>query len=273
MCDRTSNDNKNMNLIDEQVKKIKSEARVGLMTHVVVGYPSLDATISLVKLMAKSGVDFVELQIPFSDPLADGPTIMKACEVSLKDGTRVKDAFEIVKKLSKEVKIPLLFMAYYNTIFKYGAKKFCKDAKKVGISGLIVPDMPLEEESEEHLNKYCKDNNLCNIRVLSPASTKPRIQKNAKAARGFIYCTARQGTTGVSQGLDPKVINYLEQVRKESKVPIAVGFGISTPEHIKMIKPLADIAVVGSKVIDIINQGKKYQSKVKYFLEGLIREC
>lgn len=261
-----------MNKIDEKIREIEKSKSLGLMTHVVVGYPSLDATISLVKLMAKSGVDFVELQIPFSDPLADGPTIMKACEASLKNGTKVKDAFEIAKKLSKEVKIPLLFMAYYNTVFKYGTKRFCEDAKKIGISGLIVPDMSLEEESEEHLNKYCQENGLYNIRVLSPASTKERIQKNAKTAKGFVYCTARQGTTGTQQGLDPKVINYLEQVREESKVPIAVGFGISTPEHIKMIKPLADIAVVGSKVIDIISQGKNYQSKVKYFLEGLMRE-
>lgn len=261
-----------MNLIDEQLQKIKAEKRLGLMTHVVVGYPSLEATIELVKIMEESGVDFVELQIPFSDPLADGPTIMKACEASLKNGTKVKDAFDLAKKLSKEVKVPLLFMAYYNTVFKYGTKKFCMDAKNAGISSLIVPDMPLEEESEEHLNKYCQDNELCNVKVLSPASTKRRIQKNTKGARGFIYCTARQGTTGVNQGLDPKVINYLEQVREASKIPIAVGFGISTSEHIKMIKPLADIAVVGSKVIDIIGQGKNYQKEVKYFLEGLMRE-
>lgn len=261
-----------MNNIDKQLEKIRSEKRIGLMTHVVVGYPSLEETVAMVKLMAESGVDFVELQIPFSDPLADGPTIMKACEQALANGVRVKDAFRMASELSKTIKIPLLFMSYYNIVFKYGVQKFCLDAKQAGISGLIVPDMPIEEEGEEHFNQFCLDNNLANIRVLSPASTKKRIQKNAIGAKGFVYCTARQGITGAQQGLDPQVINYLKQVKTEFSVPIAVGFGISTPEHIAMIKPLADIAVVGSKVIDIINQGKNYQKEVKYLLGNLVTE-
>src|SRR5687767_6097047 len=115
-----------MNLIDKQTGKIKKEKRMGLMTHVVVGYPSLDATEKLIKLMEKNGVDFVELQIPFSDPLADGPTIMKASEKALKSGIKVKDSFDLARKLTSEVKIPLLFMAYFNTVFKYGVEKFCK---------------------------------------------------------------------------------------------------------------------------------------------------
>lgn len=263
-----------MNKIDQQFNKIRSENRIGLMTHVVVGYPSVEETEDLVKTMAKSGVDFVELQIPFSDPLADGPTIMKASEYALQKGVKVKNSFDLAKKLTKEVEIPILFMAYYNTVFKYGTEKFCIDAKKAGISGLIIPDMPIEEESEEHFNKYCLENNLYNIRVLSPASTKDRIKKNAKMAKGFVYCTARQGTTGVKQGLDPKVIQYLKNVKKEFKVPIAVGFGISKPEHIEMIKKYADVAVVGSKVIDLVNEGgKNYQSKVELFLQGLIKEA
>ena len=180
-----------MNKIDKQIKKVKKEKRLGLMTHVVVGYPSLEKTINLVKAMEKAGVDFVELQIPFSDPLADGLTIMKACEQSLLNGTKVKDAFNIAQKLSKEVSIPLLFMAYYNTVFKYGTEKFCKDAKIAGASGLIVPDMPIEEEQCEHFIKYCGKYGLRHIRVVSPASTNKRLMKNAKVANGFVYFTAR----------------------------------------------------------------------------------
>src|SRR5258708_193254 len=139
-----------MNLIDQKLQEIKRNKKIGLMTHVVVGYPSLEETVSIVKTMADAGVDFIELQIPFSDPLADGPTIMQACEKALENGTRVKDAFAVMRQLSREVGIRLLFMTYYNIVFRYGVEKFCKDAKDAGAAGLIVPDMPIDEEAEEH---------------------------------------------------------------------------------------------------------------------------
>lgn len=260
-----------MNLIDKQIEKIKNNKRIGLMTHVVVGYPSLEETIRLVRLMARTGADMVELQIPFSDPLADGPTIMKACEAALERKVKVKDAFEIARVLSREISIPLLFMAYFNNVFKYGTKKFCQDAKSSGISGLIVPDMPLEEEEKEHFMKYCQEYGLHHIRVISPASTNERLKKNARVANGFVYATARQGITGAKSSLDPKLINFLKRVRKEFKTPLAVGFGISKKEHIKSLKPYADIAVLGSAIIDIINSSRQnYLKSVEYFLKELI---
>lgn len=246
-----------MNKIDKQMQKIKRGKRLGLMTHIVVGYPTLTDSITIIKAMEKSAVDFVELQIPFSDPLADGPAIMKACEQSLLNGTKVKDSFNVAQKLSKEVSIPLLFMAYFNTVFKYGVEKFCKDAARAGISGLIVPDMPIEEEKREHFDKYCKKYDLKNIRVISPASTNDRLIKNAKAANGFVYFTARQGTTGVKEALDTNIAANLKRIKKYFSVPIAVGFGISKKEHLKALKPYADIAVVGSAFIDIINKSGK----------------
>lgn len=260
-----------MNTIDQQLEKIKQEKRLGLMTHVVVGYPSLEVTESLVKIIEEEGVDFVELQIPFSDPLADGPTIMRACEKALESGAKVKDAFELANRLSKKVKIPILFMAYYNTVFKYGTKKFCQDAKRVGISGLIIPDVPLEEERQEHFIKYCKEARLKNIRVVSPASTKERLRKNANIADGFVYCTARQGITGAKEQLDPDIASFLTRVRKIFRIPIAVGFGISKKEHLKQLVPYADIAVVGSAVIEIVNKSEKntVEENVKHFLKNL----
>lgn len=259
-----------MNLIDQKLNELKKSGKLGLMTHVVVGYPSLNATLELVKLMDKTGVDFVELQIPFSDPLADGPTIMKASEIALENGVRVKDAFEVAEKLSKQVKIPLLFMAYYNNVFKYGVEKFCKDAKEAGISGLIVPDMPIEEEGTEHFMQSCEENNLHHIHVISPASTDARFKKNAEVSQGFIYCTARQGITGAKNTLDPKIGEFLKRVMKYFSIPIAVGFGISKREHLKQIKQHADIAIVGSAIIDIINQSKgNYLKEVKRFLKEI----
>lgn len=261
-----------MNLIDKQLVKIKKEDRLGLMTHVVVGYPSLEVTESLVKVMEDTGADFIELQIPFSDPLADGPTIMRACETALENGVKVKDAFELASRLSKQVKTPLLFMAYYNTVFKYGNKKFCQDAKKAGISGLIIPDIPLEEEYEEHFIKYCKEAGLKNIRVISPASTDERLKKNAQVADGFVYCTARQGITGSQKELDPQVSVFLKSVKKYFKIPIAVGFGISNKERIEAIKPFADIAIMGSAIIDIINNSREneMEENIKNFLLNTI---
>jgi tryptophan synthase alpha chain len=259
-----------MNSIDKQLEKIKKEKRVGLMTHVVVGYPSIAATLEIVKVMAANGVDFVELQIPFSDPLADGPTIMKACEESLANGTRVKDAFTIMSELSKQVSIPLLFMGYFNTIFKYGVKQFCEDAMKAGASGLIVPDMPLEEEPQEHFYSLAKQYGLYPIHVLSPASTEERMKKNAKVATGFIYCTARQGITGVKDQLDPELGKFLKRVRKYFTIPVAVGFGISKKEHLKVLEKDADIAVIGSAIIEIISKSNK--DEIDKNIERFFRE-
>lgn len=240
-------------MIDTRLAQIKTEKRLGLMTHVVVGYPTLDATVGLVKTMEQAGVDFVELQIPFSDPLADGPTIMKTCEQALKNGVKVKDAFTLAKKLSKEVSVPLFFMAYYNTVFTYGVKRFCKDAKAAGISGLIVPDMPLEEEASEHFSASALHHGLHVIRVISPASNENRLKKNAAVAKGFVYCTARQGITGAKDTLDPSLASYLKKVRRHFAIPLAVGFGISKKEHVQSLRGQADIAVVGSALIDVIN--------------------
>lgn len=240
------------------------------MTHVVVGYPSLEETEELVLLMDKVGADYIEMQIPFSDPLADGPTIMRACEKSLENGTKVSDAFKLAKKLSAKVKTPLLFMAYFNTVFNYGITKFCADAKKAGISGLIIPDVPIEEDEGEEFNKTCEENQLFNIKVLSPASNEERIKLNSKVGTGFVYCTARQGITGTEKGFDLKVINYLKTVRKHFDIPIALGFGISKRAHIKQMEGLADMAVVGSAILDIVNsEPKNYLNKVRDFLEDL----
>lgn len=260
-----------MNNIDSKLIELNTVHQIGLMTHLVVGYPSLEQTVELSKTMTSAGVDFIELQIPFSDPLADGPTIMRACEASLEQGTRVSDAFNVAKKISLEITTPLLFMAYFNTVFKYGTEKFCRDAQAVGISGLIIPDLPLEEDLVEQLTKYCQIYNLKNIRVISPVSTPNRLTKNAKVADGFVYCTARQGTTGAKSELDPSVTKFLKHTRKYIKVPLAVGFGISNKDQIDQLSPYCDVAVVGSALLNIINQSDsdKIHYNVTRFIKSL----
>lgn len=260
-----------MNKIDHQLEVIKNQKRLGLMTHVIVGYPSLLETEQLVKTMIDSGVDFIELQIPFSDPLADGPTIMKASEEALAQGIRVKDSFLLAKKLAQDVAIPLLFMGYFNTVFKYGIDKFCQDARNAGVSGLIIPDIPLEEADGKKLDHCCKVYDLYLIRLLSPSSTIDRIKLSGQKAQGFVYCTARQGITDAKKKLDPKIAEYLKTIKKHLKLPLAVGFGISSAERVEMIRPFCEIAVVGSAIIDIIHSStpEKRQENVADFIRSL----
>lgn len=260
-----------MTKLEQHIQKTIKKKGLGLMTHLVVGYPSIPSTIALAKVMEKSGADIIELQIPFSDPIADGPTIMRACETSLERGTRVKDAFFVMKQVTQAVSIPVLFMSYYNTVFKYGVKKFCNDAAASGAAGLIVPDMPIEEEQEEHFMQSCRKAGLHHIHVISPDSTLSRIKKNAQVANGFVYCTARQGITGAREELDSSIKEYLQTIRKHIKVPLAVGFGISKKEHMVSLRNYADIAVVGSAIINKIAEAepKNISAVVGKFVERL----
>lgn len=259
------------NKIDAQLKRLKQQGKKGLMTHVVVGYPSLKQTTALVEAMEQAGVDFVELQIPFSDPLADGPTIQQACERSLEQGTRVRDAFVVAAALSKKVQIPLLFMAYFNTVYKYGIQQFTQDAARAGISGLIVPDIPLEAAQHEHYLAACDENGLHNIVTLGPTTTKERLEQNAVIASGFVYCMSRSGVTGSQIGLSPDIQQYLSKVADKIKTPIAVGFGISSRQRLEAVLPYCDIAVVGSALLESISAGPPGEApaRAKAFLQEL----
>lgn len=241
-----------MRSITEQLTLIRQTKKIGLMTHVVAGYPSLQETEKLVLEMEKAGVDFIEIQIPFSDPIADGPTIMRANDRALANKVTTIDTLQLMQRLVKKVQIPLLFMGYYNSLLHYGTKIFCRDAQKAGAQGLIIPDMPIDEEEHEHFIAHCSKYDLAPIRVLSPTSTDERIAANIEVAQGFIYCTAVSGTTGIRNTLDTQTYQFLKKMKQVTDLPLAVGFGISKPEHIQALIGLADIAVVGSAVIQEI---------------------
>lgn len=241
-----------MRTIFEQLEIIRKQKKIGLMTHVVAGYPTLADTKKLVLIMQEAGVDFVEIQIPFSDPIADGPVILKANTQSLQNGTTLEDCFDLAKELSQKVEIPLLFMGYYSTVFWKGVPAFVKKCRSVGIQGLIIPDMPVDEEGNEHFMAACDKADIRHIRVLSPTSTDSRVKMNAKHQNGFVYCTAYAGTTGgKSLHVDPAP--YLKRIRRHISVPIALGFGIKTPEDVRKLIGVADIAVVGSAAISQMN--------------------
>lgn len=245
-----------------------------IMTHIVAGYPSLKESEEIALLMCKCGVDLLEIQIPFSDPVADGPTIMAANQKALDSGVKVEDCFRLMGKIAKKRKEnfatqKFLFMTYFNLVHHYGVEKFCKKAQECGCYGLIIPDMPMDEEKREKYLGNCNKYKLKAIQVISPLTPVDRLKKIAKVAQGFVYCVSRYGTTGQSKTLNPKLKNYLKKVRKYIKLPLAVGFGISNKAHVQAVWQEADIAVIGSKIINLIGDNKNYLSKIEAFLEQI----
>jgi tryptophan synthase alpha subunit len=260
-----------MDKLLDTLEILRQKNKLGLMTHVVVGYPRLEETIRLVKAMVEAGANIIELQMPFSDPVADGPTIMTACKESLDRGTKIRDCLRIMSQLSNEVKVPLLFMGYYNLIFNYGVEKFCQDASKAGAQGLIIPDIPPDEESGEHYYEFCYKYHLAPVVVISPASTEKRLEMLTRYARGFVYTVSRYGITGARTELAPELVDYLKWVKQFIQLPLAVGFGISKKEHVLALAPYAEIAVMGSALINRYNElpeGEKIEG-IKKFVQEL----
>lgn len=244
---------------------LKESGRHGLMAHVVAGYPSMDVSEKLIETLAGAGADLIEIQIPFTDPLADGPTIMAANQKSLAAGTRVADCFRFAEKMSAKLPdTPLLFMTYVNIPFNYGMEAFCRDASRAGVCGLIVPDIPPEETAERY-HENALASGLDPIYILSPSSTDNRLEVIAEHARGFIYCTARVGTTGARDNQYEGLGSFIGRVKKYSDLPLALGFGIKTAEHVRKASQLVDMSIVGSRVIDIFNEA----SGEKEALEGV----
>jgi len=240
-----------MHPIEQRLFYLDQLDQTGLMTHIVAGYPSLEQNIAIVQAMAEAGADFIEIQIPFSDPVADGPTIMDANHTALEQGTTVQDCFHLMYELSHLVEIPLLFMSYFNLVHNYGVERFCLDARKAGVSGLLVPDLPIEEDALENLTTAASENALFNIRFLSPGTSPERRKLILRDAKGFVYCFSSFGTTGARNDFNQNLGEFLSSVKQETELPLAVGFGISTPDHVAEVAQAgADIAIVGSALID-----------------------
>lgn len=239
-----------------------------LIGYVTVGYPSIEATLKVVPLLAESGCDIVELGIPFSDPLADGITIQNASFRALQNGVTPEVCLETARKLRNEVDIPLLFMTYYNPVYSYGLDEFCKACGRVGIDGLIIPDLPPEEGGKlEQSTRHC---NLDLVYLLSPTSTGERIRLVAERSRGFIYLVSVTGVTGARTRLPADLAAFVARVRKVAKQPLCVGFGISTPVQAKQVARIADGIIVGSRIIQLMEKDASL-AIVGYFVKKLRR--
>ena len=246
-----------MSRIKEKFEELERKNEKALISYIMLGFPNEKATMSTVRGLVKGGADIIELGFPFSDPLADGPVIQNASTVSLGKGTNISKFFNIVKKIRKETEIPLVLMTYTNILHRMGYQKFIKDAKKAGIDGFILPDMSIGE-SKDYLQ--AAKNNADTIFLISPNTTKTRIQKIAKASTGFLYLVAVFGTTGVKAGIKNYTLKAIKNVKKQTKgkIPIGIGFGVSTPEDVKKyIKAGADAVIVGSAYLKLIEKTKQ----------------
>lgn len=239
-----------MTRISEAFKNKKA-----LIIFIMAGDPNIAKTERLVYEIEKAGADIIELGIPFSDSIADGPTIQGAAVRSLKQGVSAGDVIKLASKIRKRSKIPIILMTSFNIPFSYGLDKFAKDAAAAGVDGLILPDMPLEEADS------IKKNGLDLIFLVAPNSTDERIRLAAKRSTGFIYVVSLTGITGARKELNLDVQGVIAKLRKQTKTPIAVGFGISNPKQAAESSRLADGIIVGSAVIDVISKKPKQVGK------------
>ena len=215
---------------------------------ITCGDPSLEITEKIVYAMERAGADLIELGIPFSDPTAEGPVISGANLRALSTGATTDKIFDLVRKLRRTVKVPMVFMTYANVVFSYGAERFIKTCSEIGIDGLILPDIPFEEKGE--FDNICKQYGLDLISMVAPTSHE-RISRIAAEARGFIYCVSSLGVTGTRKDITTDIGGMVELAKAANNIPCAVGFGISTPEQARQIAQFADGIIVGSAIVKL----------------------
>jgi tryptophan synthase alpha chain len=240
-----------------------------LMPYMTLGYPDFERSLDIIQACAEAGAAVMELGIPFSDPLADGPTIQNSTQIALKNGMSVRKSLMAVKKLRERgVRIPLVMMSYYNPILAYGPEKFAVDAKQMGANAILIPDLPVEES--DHLEKTCREAGVALIYMLTSLSSEERIAQVVQRASGFLYLTAVNGTTGSRGELDTQLESFIQRVRKFTELPLVVGFGVSTPEQVRDLKMKVDGIITGSALIDHIGCSEYPVQAASDFIQTLV---
>jgi tryptophan synthase alpha chain len=256
-----------MDRLKNAFELITEKGNPGVIPFLTVGFPSVKDTIALVQALEQSGAAVIELGVPFSDPLADGPTIQRSSFHALENGVNLGTCLDVCKKLREiGVKVPLVLMGYYNPFFAYGIETFARDANASGVDGVIVPDLPYEESGS--FANALSNNDIHLIPLLAPTSTDERIAKSCKAASGFVYCVSLTGVTGARDEIPDGAFTITKRIRKQTSLPIAVGFGISKRKHVEALSNAAQAAVVGSALIQVIenNDDENRIQAVKDFL-------
>ena len=250
--------------IEKVFKRLKKEGKKAFIPYVMAGDPSVERTKEVVLLFEECGADIVELGVPFSDPLADGPTIQRASERALKNGVSLRRVISYVKNLREITQIPIVLMTYFNPVFKYGVEHFVKDAKDSGVDGVIIPDLPPDEAAD--FIKLSREASLDTIFLLAPTSTADRIERVARASSGFIYYVSITGITGSDILLDGSMEVLIEEIRKYTNRPIAVGFGVSTPFQASAVAKVSDAVIVGSAIVKRLHESP---DELKHYLTSL----
>ncbi|HET9953596.1 MAG TPA: tryptophan synthase subunit alpha [Polyangiaceae bacterium] len=251
--------------LSEYIRAQREKQRILLMTHIVVGYPNLERSRELVDAMVAAGVDLIELQIPFSEPVADGPVILRANQEALKAGTRVADCLEFARDVSTRHRTPFLFMTYYNILHRLGLRSFAEKTRAAGVQGVIVPDCPLEESA--HCREALNERGIAPIPIFSPTSSDARLRQLGEVAQGLVYVVTRKGVTGASTDFSSELDAYLARCRAATKLPLAAGFGISSKAEVDFFVGKVEIAVVGSQTLRVLDRSGV--SGVSEFLKSL----
>ena len=259
-----------MNRIEERLQQVKEKNEKAFITYMTAGLPDMEGCAALVKAQAEAGIDVLELGIPFSDPVADGPVIQAASYKSIQQGTNLRKVFDMVEKIRKDgCQVPLVFMMYFNTVLYYGLEDFVKKCAQVGVDGLIIPDLPYEEQKQLQDVLDVVDQAPVLIQLVTPVSGD-RIPMLLERARGFVYCVSSMGVTGQAADFHKNVVNYLEQVKKVSRIPVMMGFGIRTAADVLPMKEIIDGCIVGSHFINLMEENnysidvaKEYVSSFK----------
>lgn len=242
-----------MNRIEQKLSALKAEGKKAFITYITAGLPDMEQCGKLIKAQEEAGLDILELGIPFSDPAADGPVIQDASYRSILKGTTLRKVFDLVEKARGEgVEMPIVFMMYYNTVLHYGIEKFVEKCAAVGVDGLIIPDLPMEEQTALKEALGNRDETLL-IQLVSPVSGK-RIPQILDGARGFVYCVSSMGVTGQSAQFHREIISYLKQVKDQSPIPVMMGFGIRAAADVEPMKDIIDGAIVGSHFINLMEE-------------------
>ena len=264
-----------MTRIHGKFRELKEKGKAALVTYLTAGDPSLEATPDIIYKLEESGADIIEIGVPFSDPMADGPAIQLASERALKNGTTVKGVLDIVSKIRKRSEIPIITFGYYNPFLSYGLRRFSEDARNAGVDGVLVVDLPPEEADEFKIHTDKAGLDL--VFLLAPTSTSERIRLVSERASGFIYLVSLTGVTGERPAMDYSLEPLVREIKNHTRLPVGIGFGVSTPDQAARIANFADAVIVGSALIRIIEKygrnGKELLKEISTFINGLSQAC
>lgn len=251
------------------MRKIEKKGDKGLLSiYYTAGYPTLDSTLAIAKKLAESGADFLEIGFPYSDPVADGPTIQHSSEIALKNGMSVEKLFEQLKDLRKNVDIPVFLMGYVNPVLQYGVQRFCEKCKEVGVDGIIVPDLPMYEYEELYKETFEK-NEIANIFIVTPQTSEERIHKIDQLSNSFIYLLSSNATTGKKLEVKGNTTAYFERVQHMNLInPLIIGFGISNKESFDKATQYASGAIIGTAFVKLLAE-ENYLDQIPAFIESI----